>query len=170
MVLKHHFSLKILCITDFFVNNYTNFTYITDFSLLTLFVFRICTDNIYKEGDDKILDQQYIEMGNRIKIRRKELKLKQSELAENLDISNNHMSSIETGKQKPSMDIFIKLCDELKVTPDYLLLGSMHASNIPQDISDKLRLCNQADVELAKDFVELLVERNKTSWNNNNYI
>ncbi|KAI4449455.1 hypothetical protein C823_003984 [Eubacterium plexicaudatum ASF492] len=45
------------------------------------------------------MDFQYYEMGNRIKIRRKELKLKQAELAESLEIPNNHMSSIETGRQ-----------------------------------------------------------------------
>lgn len=116
------------------------------------------------------MNQHYVQMGNRIKIRRRELKIKQSELAEMIDISNNHISSIETGKQKPSMDIFIKLCDALKVTPDYLLLGSMHSSNIPQDIVDNLRLCSQADVELARNFIELLVERNNKSWNEKNYI
>lgn len=117
-----------------------------------------------------ILVQQYIAMGNRIRLHRKELRMKQSELAELIDISTNHMSSIETGKQKPSMDIFIKLCDVLRVTPDYLLLGSMHASNIPLNITEKLQLCNQEDIELAKNIIELLVERNKTTWNNNNYI
>ncbi len=102
-------------------------------------------------------------MGNRIKIRRKELRIKQAELAEMLNISNNHMSSIENGRQKPSLDTFIQICNLLKVTPDYLLLGNMHAYNIPQDITDKLRLCSQADIELARDFIELLVERNKKS-------
>ena len=76
-------------------------------------------------------------MGNRIKIRRKELRIKQAELAERLNISNNHMSSIENGRQKPSLDIFIQICNLLNVTPDYLLLGSTHAYNIPQDIMDK---------------------------------
>lgn len=99
-------------------------------------------------------------MGNRIKIRRKELRIKQAELAERLNISNNHMSSIENVRQKPSLDIFIQICNLLNVTPDYLLLGSMHAYNIPQDIIDKLRLCNQSDIELAGDFIELLVKRN----------
>ena len=116
------------------------------------------------------MNQQYIEMGNRIKLRRKELHLKQSELAEFLDISNNHMSSIEIGTEKPSMDVFIKICEQLKVTPDYLLLGSMHATNIPQDICDKLRLCTENDIQLARDIVELLVNRNKTSWNQDNFI
>lgn len=117
-----------------------------------------------------MLNQHYIDMGHRIKLRRKELKIKQTELAELLDISTNHMSSIETGKQKPSMDIFINLCDVLKVTPDYLLMGSMHPSNVPLNILEKLHLCNQADVKLAESFIELLVDRNKTKWNNDNFI
>lgn len=116
------------------------------------------------------MDKQYIEMGKRIKIRRKELNIKQNEFAELLGISNNHMSSIETGRQKPSMDTFIGICEELRVTPDYLLLGNMHTGNIPQDISDKLRLCSSSDIELAKKFIELLVERNTTSWNQDNFI
>ncbi len=94
-------------------------------------------------------------------MRRKELHIKQAELAETLEISNNHMSSIKNGRQKPSLDTFIRLCDCLNVTPDYLLLGSMHAYNLPQDILDKLRLCSQEDIILARDFIELLVKRNR---------
>lgn len=57
-------------------------------------------------------------------MRRKELHIKQAELAETLEISNNHMSSIENGRQKPSLDTFIRLCDCLNVTPDYLHIFS----------------------------------------------
>jgi transcriptional regulator with XRE-family HTH domain len=116
------------------------------------------------------MEFQYKEMGTRIKVRRKELKIKQAELAEALEISNNHMSSIENGRQKSSLDTFIGICRCLNVTPDYLLLGTMHAYNIPQDISDKLRLCNQSDIELAKDFIELLVKRNSTNNTKDGYM
>lgn len=111
------------------------------------------------------MDFQYKEMGNRIKVRRKELNIKQAELAEKLEISNNHMSSIENGRQKPSLDTFIGICNYLNVTPGYLLLGSMHAYNVPQDILDKLHLCSQTDIELARDFIELLVKRNQKNSN-----
>lgn len=89
--------------------------------------------------------------------------MKQSELAEELGISNNHMSSVETGHQKLSMDTFIHLCNVLRVTPDFLLLGNMHAHNIPDNIADKLRLCTQSDIELAESFIELLVLRNQNT-------
>lgn len=113
------------------------------------------------------IEFQYSDMGNRIKTRRKELNIKQAELAKILKISNTHMSSIESGKQKPSLDIFIQICNQLNVTPDYLLLGNMYGYNIPQNITDKLRLCSQSDIELAKDFIELLVARNQQKPSSN---
>ena len=74
------------------------------------------------------------EMGRRISERREKLKIKQNALAEKLDINNNHLSSIETGKVSPSLDLFIKICKELKVTPDYLLEGAMHSNNVPENM------------------------------------
>ena len=111
------------------------------------------------------MEQRFIEMGKRIKSRRKSLHIKQIDLAKTLGISNNHRSSIEAGKQRPSLEIFVKICDELKVTPDYLLLGNMHPGNVPYDITDALRVCGEEDIELARKFVELLVERNRNNWN-----
>lgn len=116
------------------------------------------------------LKRQYIEMGNRIKLRRKELRIKQSELAEKLDISNNHISSIENGREKPSLEILLGICEELKVTPDFLLLGNMHANNIPQDIIDGLRLCNEEDIEFMRKIVEIMINRNQNNWNEKNFV
>lgn len=108
------------------------------------------------------MKHQYKEMGQRIRLRRKELLIKQSDLAEKISISNNHMSAIENGREKPSLDIFLLICEELRVTPDYLLLGNMHANDVPQNIADALRLCHEKDVELTRQFVEILVKRNQS--------
>ena len=51
-------------------------------------------------------------MGTRMKRRRKELKMSQAELAEKVNVSNNHISSIETGKQIPSLTTFVKICEQ----------------------------------------------------------
>lgn len=63
------------------------------------------------------------EIGKRISDRRKKLGIKQNILAEKLDISNNHMSGIENGKATPSVALFVKICDELNVTPDFFAAG-----------------------------------------------
>ena len=117
------------------------------------------------------MDFQYKEMGMRIKKRRKELHLSQSTLAESLGISNNHLSSIENGKEKASLDVFVLICNILQVTPDYLLLGSLHSKNVPQNIYDMLRMCSQDDIIFAQKIVELLVERNtKTRSSDNHFL
>ena len=77
-------------------------------------------------------------MGTRMKRRRKELKMSQAELAEKVNVSNNHISSIETGKQIPSLTTFVEICEQLDTTPDFLLLGSLHTDNLPKNIYDSL--------------------------------
>lgn len=100
-------------------------------------------------------------MGTRIKSRRKELKMSQAQLAEKIDVTNNHISSIETGKQVPSLDVFVNICEQLRTTPDYLLLGSLHPHNVPQNIYDSLLLCREEDLPLLQAIVEVFVENAK---------
>lgn len=98
-------------------------------------------------------------MGNRIKIRRKELHLTQAYLAEQLNVSNNHLSSIENGREKPSFEVFLKISEFLNVTPDYLILGIMNTNSIPQQIIDNLKLCSTDDVQLIQQITEFLIQR-----------
>lgn len=112
-----------------------------------------------------MLEEQFITMGRRIRLRRNELGLTQNKLAELLGISNNHLSAIENGREKPSLEKFVILCEMLKTTPDFLLLGNLHSCNVSQNISDNLRLCNAEDIKLAEQIVELLVSRNQNAWN-----
>ena len=97
--------------------------------------------------------------GNNIKKRRKNLGIHQYELAERLDISPNHLSSLETGKTKPSFDLLCRLCVELNVSPDYLMLGSMHSNNVPQNIIDKLKLCSSDTLYTVDGIIDILIER-----------
>ena len=103
--------------------------------------------------------QQYQEMGRRISQRRKELHIKQSTLAEQLGISNNHLSSIENGREHPSLDIFTDICNALNVTPDYLLLGCMHPNDLPQNLADMLRLCEKQDLELIEHILTFFIQK-----------
>ena len=114
-------------------------------------------------------EQQFVIMGRRIRLRRRELGLTQNRLAELLEISNNHLSAIENGREKPSLEKFVTLCKLLKTTPDFLLLGILHSGNVSQNISDNLRLCNEEDIQLAGQIVELMVARNQNAWNMNTY-
>ena len=98
------------------------------------------------------------QIGRRIANRRKKMNIKQNVLAERLDISNNHMSGIENGKEKPSVPLLARICDQLNVTPDYVLLGNMHSSKISKDISDLLQLCSDEEIEIVTHIIQHFVE------------
>lgn len=119
-------------------------------------------------GDNMELD--YTEIGRRIAARRKQQNIKQQDLAEMLGISNNHLSSIERGKSGPSLEVLIGICNILRITPDYLLMGSMYAGNLPQNIMDNLKICSNQDAKLLYQISCLIVDRNSEKWNIDNFI
>lgn len=86
-----------------------------------------------------------------------------------IGISNNYLSSIERGKEKPSLEILTNICNALRVTPDYLLMGNMYSNNIPQNIIDGLRLCTDDDIELLSVMMHHMVDRQAEKWNNDNF-
>ena len=69
------------------------------------------------------LDKKLI--GIRIMQRRKGMGLTQEQLAELLNISKNHLSSIERGLYVPTTQLVLKICETLGETPDYYLIGKI---------------------------------------------
>ena len=67
---------------------------------------------------------KYDKIGFRLAKRRKKLKYTQPQLAEIVGISKNHISQFENGGSV-SLEVLLDLCDALKITPDYLLLGTI---------------------------------------------
>lgn len=64
-------------------------------------------------------------IGKRIRHRREMAGLSQEQLAEQLNLSKNHVSSIECGKSMLTTKCLITLCSVLGGTPDYYLLGEI---------------------------------------------
>lgn len=58
---------------------------------------------------------------SRIKQRRRELKMTQTELAKEANLTPAAISQFESGSRKPSFKTLSSLSDALKVTTDYLL-------------------------------------------------
>jgi phage replication initiation protein len=52
-------------------------------------------------------------LGNNIKAKRIARKLTQNQLAEKVDISREHLAKIETAKRSVSLDLLIKIADNL---------------------------------------------------------
>lgn len=63
----------------------------------------------------------YVQMGKRIKQRRKELHLTQEALAEQVDISASFMGHIERGSRVTSLETLLSICIALDVSMDFII-------------------------------------------------
>lgn len=103
----------------------------------------------------------YSKIGQRIATRRRELNLKQCQLAKRTRLSSNHISNIEKGRTIPSIKTIAKICQALNVTPDFVLLGSIRVQNIPKNLQDNLLLCNENTLLFINEFIEFVIFNQK---------
>ena len=102
----------------------------------------------------------YILLGKRIAERRRSLGLKQVEVNERADLSDKYLSNIETARSIPSIDVLMRICSVLSVTPDYLLTGTLikEDTEMSDRIIDKTKLLSEKKLKLLDSFVDWLIE------------
>ena len=98
----------------------------------------------------------YYDIGQRIRKYRKACNMSQDELAEKVGISVTHMSHIETGNTKLSLNVLVSLALELNVRTDDLLFEpskSSAAANLEQ-ISSLLAGCSAKQLSIITDIIQ----------------
>ena len=94
-------------------------------------------------------------IGNRIKLKRKELGLTQAELGEKLNITDRAVSKWEQGEGDPNLSIIPDIAKVLGVSLDYLLLGKEEEPAITLDDMDSEKrmhyLIKQFQVRMHQD-------------------
>ncbi|HEY8499987.1 MAG TPA: helix-turn-helix transcriptional regulator [Clostridia bacterium] len=106
------------------------------------------------------MEINYREMGRRIAKRRKLLNLTQEDISEATGLSNNHISNIENNHSIPSIETLMKVCEQLDVTPDYVLLGITKGTNegLISQINQKLKLCSEKKLKLIDNFITWIID------------
>ncbi len=105
----------------------------------------------------------YKEVGKRIAKRRKELGLKQSQVTEKAGLSDKYLSNIERATSILSIDVLMKLCAVLQITPDELLLGStanVVDSDYQKYVCNKLSTMNEKQLNIVINFLEWISSQN----------
>lgn len=97
-------------------------------------------------------------MGFRIAQRRQELGLKQIQLGKAAGVSSKYISDIETGKKRPSLETLVNICEALRITPDYIILGAM-AKEEDKNILDTLKLLSPQEKRKAEKIIRVLCEK-----------
>lgn len=101
----------------------------------------------------------YKTVGKRISDRRRELGLKQFQVSEDAGLSDKYLSNIERATSIMSVDVLMKICDVLKVTPDYLLLGATEKKNeieIENHLKQLLSSMNEKQIKMVFSFIDWL--------------
>ena len=97
-------------------------------------------------------------LGRRIAQRRRDMGIRQNELAEKLDMSNNYLSNIENGHSIPSLKAFASICVGLETSPDMFLLGTIKTNDVPQSITDNIKLCNDESIQLIDALIQTILK------------
>ena len=106
----------------------------------------------------------YVKIGQRIKAARLEKGYSQADLGALVGCSNNHMSHVEVGQTKVSLQMLLKLAFVLDKNFDYFLLDTPYAkceSIIDSEIADKLKQCNATTLITISKILDALIEQQK---------
>lgn len=92
-------------------------------------------------------DLNYVEIGKRMKIKRKEQKLTQEKLSEIIDVSPSYVSEIERGSSIASLSTISKIAQTLDLSLDYLIFG-MTQNNSNNTFGEILKTIPEKNHEL----------------------
>ncbi|MFI3212900.1 MAG: helix-turn-helix transcriptional regulator [Eubacteriales bacterium] len=102
------------------------------------------------------MEVNYMKMGKRIKKIRLAQKITQERVSVSTDISSTHISHIENGTTKASIDSILKISSALNCTPNDILCDSMnHAKPIfNHEIAEILVDCDEYEIRVIFDIVK----------------
>ena len=105
-----------------------------------------------------------LEFGKNLKALRHQKDLTQDELAAQCGCTRNHLSAVETGDCKPSLDLIVKIAAVLDSSVDFFIMDSPHVNTryiINQQIAPKLEACTSRELTLINRALdEILNYRN----------
>lgn len=102
------------------------------------------------------------QIGQNVKKIREEMHLTQAQLAELVNLSNNHISHIERGTGKMSLKTLLAICKALETTPNDILLGEYLYPNLADKLFDNpSNRLSFNDKVLLQQIYQLLGDRKK---------
>ncbi|MDO4747607.1 MAG: helix-turn-helix transcriptional regulator [Eubacteriales bacterium] len=99
------------------------------------------------------------EMGQRIMLRRKSLRLTQEELAEKIDVSTQMISNLELGKKAIRPENLAKVCDVLDVSADYVLTGAKRQKEEVNILIEKLMELSENELKIISSMINYMSEK-----------
>lgn len=95
------------------------------------------------------------DMGQRIMVRRKALRMTQEELAEKLGVSTQMVSNLELGKKAIRPENLANVCAVLELSADFVLTGSS-TNTIVDAVAEKLTQLTVEELRIVCDMVDYM--------------
>ena len=102
-------------------------------------------------GDTEFLK----EMGKRIMVRRKSLRMTQEELSEELGVSTQMISNLELGKKAIRPENLAKVCSVLNMSADFILTGANTQSPV-DEVAEKLIQLTAEELQMVSDMIDYM--------------
>ena len=105
-------------------------------------------------GDTDFLN----EMGQRIMVRRKSLRMTQEELAEKLGVSTQMISNLELGKKAIRPENLARVCDVLGLSADFVLTGT-NTKTAVDAVAEKLIQLTAEELQMVSDMIDYMSKK-----------
>lgn len=109
------------------------------------------------------LSIDYLSIGDRIRERRRFLKLSQENLANEVGVSSSFISDIENGRRKMSLETIIKIAIALDTSLDYLVIDNVNNTKIKNEakFTELKNILNKVDDDNEELFLDLTLNSAK---------
>ena len=95
------------------------------------------------------------DMGQRIMVRRKSLRMTQEELAEKLGVSTQMISNLELGKKAIRPENLAKVCSVLELSADFILTGT-NTKTAVDAVAEKLIQLTAEELQIINEMIDYM--------------
>lgn len=119
--------------------------------------------SIKKQHGEVILMQteiNYQQLGERIREKRKTMNVQQKDMAIAIGTATNHLSDIERGRKKPSLELLMRISSFLDTPVDYFLMDnpySCRSYRINSELAATLRKCTPQSLMVIATLAQSMV-------------
>ncbi len=101
------------------------------------------------------MDYEFNMIGERIKFYREKNGLSQEELGSIINVSNRHLSRVETGTKNPSLALILSIANALDVTANDLLFDYLTemSKSLGSEVYDLMYDCTPAEKAILMDML-----------------
>ena len=99
-------------------------------------------------------------LGRNIYKARRDRGLSSDKLSELCDVTPSYLRQVEAGSKTPSLPLFVELCNQLKVSPDYLMNGVVNdcVEHFTEEITELLQTATPSQLKLISAILKAAKE------------